>query len=735
MPLSNAEKIAGYTDKTHDYCYEITDGLSDAFMGACEIQGKRRDQQDAIAFEHRSRALEQFPHLTVNQRKQALDNTVAEMQRCHGQHNRYGATLCSAVAWQIDHTIHVSTINIGDSAAYLVVLAEDGAVLHASRLNTLHNPHPGKNPGEYSRTGKPQDHRLNGVALSRAIGDKSAESDGLLHTPEYTDDQLNRPSLGCCAFVIVACDGLEKLVSGKRHNNISLIAQIIQQCRGDSCQKMAWALVNAAYQRGSSDNISAAVFKVQQYVTSALITDGHGYGKSAHRHGGVVSAAIAKDFYPQLARHIPIVSHSLPNEVAFCKIQDRQMAQQSHFDVQISPEWVNNFQMLSDTKKQQVLSCVGQACTTPMSCVLTWLSNDGLAHVWAVNTQSLIAYALIYDRRGAVVSRYPLTFKQGEVCEVALALPQGYCLKVLITNQTVPMKGLAFEKVFVSPTFNSQSIVQQIALNIFNAFHQPSLIIGLLDVCATPTSALTLDRCSVEPRDLYSYLATAVSHLIVGHSGELVQAAPVNNIVEKALSETKMLACLEAWCKSCGSATTMRDQLADTGYVPLTLLSDVLQTTLPGLHCYFMAKTLNLDGPLRQNLLTSLAVSADEEQLQAEDLKGNVARVITHLEKQPTTYFFWNSCHLGTHTTLKNTMTKFLCDPWQWRAIVIKQPDEGFALKIDSATVKQQFRQHLIKYQQDLLKEGEGRQSASFQRELSDLVQPKSSVRRSKHNA
>lgn len=285
--------IEGYRWRHKDYC------RTELGVGLCEIQGKRDDQQDALAV--CTQDLTGFTGLTPAVRAQVLEDTVAEMQAAYGGSYHCGSTLCSAIAW-LDpaNQIHIDSVNVGDSAAYLVLLDRNNQLLGCRRLTDLHNPDPNKNSKEYQRVCqsgfRPTFHngayRLKGsVMLTRGIGDREEERYGFSHLPDIKHDSSSLQQ-GQSAYVVLACDGLDRLsVSdiGKR---------IAHQARAKaSTQAMALDLVSNAFSR-SSDNISAAVFKIEDVPSSALVLDGHG------DRGEVVANNVAKGFYPALQKNI-----------------------------------------------------------------------------------------------------------------------------------------------------------------------------------------------------------------------------------------------------------------------------------------------------------------------------------------------------------------------------------------------------------------------------------------------
>src|SRR5579883_488267 len=174
-------------------------------IGFAELHGLRYAQEDRIAFG----AIAGFEKLSESKRSLALQQTIATLADIAAQSgmDHIGSTLCATVLFNN----HIYTANVGDSAAYLVVLDQENYISQFKRLNiALHHP---TEPAETTRLqleGKDQFirfDRLKNLAVSRAIGDTALVPYGLSHTADTYHDQVRLPPNGK-AFVIVACDGL-----------------------------------------------------------------------------------------------------------------------------------------------------------------------------------------------------------------------------------------------------------------------------------------------------------------------------------------------------------------------------------------------------------------------------------------------------------------------------------------------------------------------------------------------
>lgn len=274
-------------------------------VGLCSIKGRREiDQQDALAACKVD--ISSIQELSSIARAQVLTKTVAHMQENYA-HTAWlgGTTLCSAITWFDENNIaNVTVTNIGDSAAYLLVI-DCNNMCRVTQLNKLHSTNPQVNEEEYKRFEKAidcrvcpkphsletyADYRFGGLNLTRSIGDRSTKgikgmgNNSLAYVPDINQAQyqLDTQELG---FVLVVSDGvLESL-----DLNSVAISKLIN--REMTVDQMASAFVVRAHSLGSNDHISAVVIP---FGKSALVADGHG------EKGEVVANAIAENFYPVL---------------------------------------------------------------------------------------------------------------------------------------------------------------------------------------------------------------------------------------------------------------------------------------------------------------------------------------------------------------------------------------------------------------------------------------------------
>lgn len=97
--------------------------------------------------------------------------------------------------------------------------------------------------------------RVDGLAVSRSIGDRKIKHNGHLHriiaVPEYAQYQLSENN----HFIIVASDGLWDVVSNDEA--IELVKERLDD--GQSCNTAAYVLKEEAINRGSQDNITVMI--------------------------------------------------------------------------------------------------------------------------------------------------------------------------------------------------------------------------------------------------------------------------------------------------------------------------------------------------------------------------------------------------------------------------------------------------------------------------------------------
>lgn len=161
--------------------------------------------------------------------------------------------------------------NVGDTEV-VVAASDEAEQLQAIAVTEVHNPKKNKAEGERvvkeggiihrDRVGHPQfNPDLMSIAISRAIGDygfkakefTGGKNSGLIAEPYVTTLTL-QPNKH--KFCIIACDGLWDVITADEA--VAFIAK--EQAKEDSdAEDAAKALVEAAYKKGSTDNITVLV--------------------------------------------------------------------------------------------------------------------------------------------------------------------------------------------------------------------------------------------------------------------------------------------------------------------------------------------------------------------------------------------------------------------------------------------------------------------------------------------
>lgn len=267
-------------------------------IGFAELFGKRDEQQDALTFG----TLNDFSKLSEEARIDVLKSTVSALQSkiVEKKAGHTGSTLCVVVKCGSK----IYTVNVGDSTAYLVHLNDQHQVKKFTRLNkNLHVPndnhelkrlrssHYDKFITDHIIMSNPyKTHqfftcRLNGLAMSRAMGDVKFEAFGLIHEPDIDVIDLKIDPLDK-VIIINACDGLteqeclaESEAEGEKYQCPSIEKIVRENHLHDQPEALAMRLAESAYQYGSHDNISVIVDftnKDAGTTTYSAIFDGHG---------------------------------------------------------------------------------------------------------------------------------------------------------------------------------------------------------------------------------------------------------------------------------------------------------------------------------------------------------------------------------------------------------------------------------------------------------------------------
>ncbi|WP_133129174.1 hypothetical protein [Legionella steigerwaltii] len=242
-----------------------------------------------------------FNLLSDQEQEFALKETTRIMQEKYGDKQEVGSTLTSLVAWKDPKTnkLHGVTSNVGDSLTFFVIIGADGKVRFEKQLNTLHEN---------------KDRSKIKIGVSRSIGDKEQEINGLKHDPDITREAIPLQE-GDRVFAIAASDGIS--TENKFFNTPELtstdIAQTLSEfvAKNPSCgpDDIAEALISKAYAggKGSVDNIGLVVAEVGEEPISLVAADGHGGETELGEKGEDVSKAIAENFHSQLKTQMKLV--------------------------------------------------------------------------------------------------------------------------------------------------------------------------------------------------------------------------------------------------------------------------------------------------------------------------------------------------------------------------------------------------------------------------------------------
>lgn len=177
------------------------------------------------------------------------------------EHGTDGTT--AVIAFIVDTTLYVA--NIGDSEAVLGKLNPIDASIDAIELSQVHKPRK-NNEAERIRNlgGKVLFGRVDGeLAVSRAFGDimykkPAAKANFVVADPFVNKIQLDRS----CKYLILACDGLWDVMTHEE------AMKFIDDCFSDgkTIQECAVEIVENALAKGSSDNISVVITKINWCV-------------------------------------------------------------------------------------------------------------------------------------------------------------------------------------------------------------------------------------------------------------------------------------------------------------------------------------------------------------------------------------------------------------------------------------------------------------------------------------
>ncbi|KAJ6634164.1 hypothetical protein lerEdw1_014120, partial [Lerista edwardsae] len=168
----------------------------------------------------------------------------------------------------IDNTLYIA--NLGDSRAILCRYNEESQKHTALSLSKEHNPTQYDERMRIQKAGgNVREGRVLGVLeVSRSIGDGQYKRFGVISVPDVKRCQLTHND----RFILLACDGLFKVFSPEEAVNFivscledktlpSRDARLAVDARYEAaCNRLA----NKAVQRGSADNVTVVVVRIEQ---------------------------------------------------------------------------------------------------------------------------------------------------------------------------------------------------------------------------------------------------------------------------------------------------------------------------------------------------------------------------------------------------------------------------------------------------------------------------------------
>ncbi|VVC76483.1 hypothetical protein AQUSIP_17960 [Aquicella siphonis] len=262
---------------------------SESGIGITELWGIRNTQEDRVAFGR----LAELQGLSPKDVEAVLCNTPLIIQKLVtanelGLHQ--GSTLCTSVV----QGNQVFTANIGDSTAFACVIDKNGKVTLTQLNKVIHHPENGRLRSKKSGTT---------LSVSRAIGDRQFEEEGLMHESDFYADTIAIPN-GGRAFIITACDGLmDPAWNMSREEIEKFIESIYSKNPGISAILLSQLLAEEALRRGSTDNISVMAVEMKPEKKTPVfmsVFDGHG--------GDEISEALSQLYEPVLKSQIGLAN-------------------------------------------------------------------------------------------------------------------------------------------------------------------------------------------------------------------------------------------------------------------------------------------------------------------------------------------------------------------------------------------------------------------------------------------
>jgi serine/threonine protein phosphatase PrpC len=186
--------------------------------------------------------------------RQAFLKTDAEMKG-KPAYAECGSTAVCALILPSAQGRTLLAANAGDARAVLARVGP-GGILEAVRLTRDHKPDVYEESVRVAKAGGwVMRGRLDGsLAVSRALGDFNYKERGLICEPDVLTCELDERHL----FLILACDGLWDVVKDEE--------AVLQVCHMEKSRAMAQALVDLAMNKGTTDNVTVMVVRLQKHA-------------------------------------------------------------------------------------------------------------------------------------------------------------------------------------------------------------------------------------------------------------------------------------------------------------------------------------------------------------------------------------------------------------------------------------------------------------------------------------
>jgi len=179
--------------------------------------------------------------------------TFLKVDEQMANHDYEGCTATTVLIWQNESGRFVQSANVGDSRAYLC--RADGSAVRLTKDHKLGDDDEKARMMNIGVSVTEGQTRINGLAVSRALGDRFAKStnSGIIAVP-YVSEVIKLTDAD--RYIVVASDGLWDIVSGQKACEICLtVAETTP-----TAEAMAQTLLSTAVQSNKSvDNVTVIV--------------------------------------------------------------------------------------------------------------------------------------------------------------------------------------------------------------------------------------------------------------------------------------------------------------------------------------------------------------------------------------------------------------------------------------------------------------------------------------------